>query len=280
MYNRVEVKEWRSGGRRQCRGNAGQASAEHSHAMATDSSETERILHAKREKRRYVVEETLKLIGRAEEKRLHDKESRRRWTRILIRLEDSLVEAQKAVAECDTLIDVERGRRQETTGKSEAVRESAPTEPQAAGAETDPERRAAYRISDTPVEALADISLEDTAFAWAYMERREFDAHDEGFKKMLAAKLELAGQLPRALEVSSKHGERRTQLLLRQAITRMQAGQIGKMSDHEIELLVNCYTVLRNKIVPTESNKRLLTMIARTIGDLRAEGVRRRLFPR
>jgi hypothetical protein len=246
--------------------------------MAIDSSETERVLHERREKRRYVVEETLKLIGRAEEKRLHDKESRRRWTRILIRLEDSLVEAQKAVAECDTLIDVGRGRRQTTGGKGETVREPLQPQPESAVTETDPERRAAYRIAETPVEGLAGISLEDVAFAWAYMERREFDAHDEGFKKTLAAKLELASQLPSALELSSKHGERRTQFLLRQAIARMQSGEIAKMSDHEIELLVNCYTVLRNKIVPTESNNRLLAMIARTIGDLRAEGVRRKLF--
>jgi hypothetical protein len=248
--------------------------------MAIDSSETERVLHERREKRRYVVEETLKLIGRAEEKRLHDKESRRRWTRILIRLEDSLVEAQKAVAECDTLIDVEEGRKRATGQKSGKVPESAQAQPASAVSDADPERRAAFRIAETPVEGLADISLEDTAFAWAYMDRREFDAHDEGFKKTLAAKLELASQLPRALEVSSKHGERRTQLVLRQAIIRMQAGQIAKMSDHEIELLVNCYTVLRNKIVPTESNKRLLAMISRTIGDLRAEGVRRKLFSR
>jgi len=248
------------------------------HTMIADLSETEKILHERREKRRYVVEETLKLIGRAEEKRLHDKENRRRWTRILIRLEDSLAEAQKALAECDTLIDVERSRRQEIGRKEEPVREPPQPEPESAVTETDPERRAAYRIAETPVEGLADISLEDAAFASAYMERREFGAHDERFKKTLAAKLELASQLPRGQKVSSKQGGRRTQFLLRQAIARMQSGQIGKMSDHEIELLVNCYTVLRNKIVPTESNKRLLAMISRTIGALRAEGVRRRLF--
>jgi hypothetical protein len=60
----------------------------------------------------------------------------------------------------------------------------------------------------------------------------------------------------------------------------MQMGQVAEMSDDEIELLVNCYTVLRNKVVPTESNKRLLGIISRTIGDLRAEGSRRRLFSR
>ncbi len=227
-----------------------------------------------------MVEETLKLIGRAEEKRLHDKENRRRWTRILIRLEDSLVEAQKAVAECDTLIDVERGRSQVTGGKSEEIREPARVEPESAAADADPERRAAYKIAETPMEELADISLEDAAFARAYMERHDFGAHDESFRKRLAAKLELASQLPGGVDVRSEYGDRRTQLALRQAITKMQSGQIAKMDDNEIELLVNCYTVLRNKIVPTESNKRLLAIISRTIGDLRAEGVRRRLFER
>ena len=244
--------------------------------MTADSSDTTQNLHEKREKRRYVVEETLKLIGRAEEKRVQDRESRRRWTRILIRLEDSLVEAQKAVAECDTLIDVERGRRRRAAG---ALSDKAPEFAQEASAvsDADPERRAAYKIAETPVEALVDVSLEDAAFARAYMERRGFDAHDKAFRRTLAAKVELASQLPPAA-VRPEHGERRGQLVLRQAITRMQSGQIAQMSDNEIELLVNCYTVLRNKVAPTESNKRLLAMISRTIGDLKAEGVRRRLF--
>lgn len=248
--------------------------------MTRDSSDAIRTLVEKRKQRRYVVEETLRLIDKAEEKRRYDKEGRRRWTRILVRLEDSLFEAKKAVAECDTLISIEQDRTGVAAVEPAQAGAAVRTEAESLVKDADPERRAAYRIAETPVEELADISLQDAAFARAYMERRGFDAHDAAFKKTLTAKLELASQLPHAREARREQGERRNQLVLREAIGKVQAGQIEQMSDNDVELLVNCYTVLRDKIVPTESNKRLLAIISQTIGDLRAEGARRRLFSR
>jgi hypothetical protein len=160
--------------------------------MRANLSDAIRILIERREKRRYVVDETLKLIDKAEEKRRHDKEGRRRWTRILIRLEDSLVEAKKAVAECDTLISIEGDRTEAVV--EEPVQAGAAIQ---AGAEssvagTDMEQRAAYRIAEAPIEELANISLQDTAFARAFMERPSFGAHDAAFKRTLTAKLEPA----------------------------------------------------------------------------------------
>jgi len=238
--------------------------------MVTNSSEL--TLLEKREKRQDVVEETLKLIGRAEDRHRNDKKQRRKWNRILIRLEDSLLEAKKAVAECDTLMEVERGRAEKPAEEPERE----PAQPP----DADPEALAAYRIVDTPVEGLADISLEDVALAQAYMARDSYAAHGEGFKRTLAAKLELAGQLPRAQSAPPKQTERRNQPLLREAIQKMQTGGIEKMSDDELDLLVNCYTVLSNRLVPTANTNRLLEIISRTIEPLRAESTRRRLSSR
>jgi hypothetical protein len=238
--------------------------------MVTNSSEL--TLLEKREKRQDVVEETLKLIGRAEERHRNDKKRRRKWNRILIRLEDSLLEAKKAVAECDTLMEVERGREEKPAEEPERKEVQPP--------DADAEALAAYRVVDTPVEGLADISLEDVALAQAYMARDSYAAHDEGFKRTLAAKLELASQLPRAQSSVPKEAERRNQPLLREAIERMQTGGVGAISDDELDLLVNCYTILSNKIVPTTNNNRLLELISRTIEPLRTERSRRHLSSR
>ena len=229
----------------------------------------------RRHKRQAVAEETLKLIGRAEERHRNDKKNRRKWNRILIRLEDSLLEAKKAVAECDTLMEVERGRGEKPV--EEPDREGAqPEQPP----DADPEALAAYRIVETLVEGLADISLEDVALAQAYMARDSYAAHDEGFKRTLAAKLELASQLPRSQGLAPNQAERRDQGLLREAVEKMQAGEIGAMSDDELDLLVSCYTILSNKLVPTTNNNRLLEIISRTIEPLRAERDRRHLSSR
>ena len=238
--------------------------------MVTNSSEL--TLLEKREKRQDVVEETLKLIGRAEDRHRNDKKQRRKWNRILIRLEDSLLEAKKAVAECDTLMEVERGRAEKPIEE--------PQREEAQPPDADPEALAAYRIVDTPVEGLADISLEDVALAQAYMARDSFAVHDEVFRRTLAAKLELAGQLPSAHGSPPKPAERRNQPLLREAIAKMQTGRIAKLSDDELDLLVNCYTILSNKLVPTTNNNRLLELISRTIEPLRAERAHRHLSSR
>jgi len=242
--------------------------------MLTNS--TGPTLLERRHKRQAVVEETLKLIGRAEERHRNDKKSRRKWNRILIRLEDSLLEAKKAVAECDTLIEIGRGK--EDTPAEEPEQEHRPAEAAPARpTHADPESSAAYAMVETPIEELADISLEDVALARAYTARDNYAAHDEEFKRTLAAKLELASQLPRAQDPPLEQAERRDQRLLREAVKKMQAGEIEAMSDDELDLLVNCYTILTNKLVPTTNNNRLLEIISRTIEPLGTERARRHL---
>jgi hypothetical protein len=232
-----------------------------------------------RKKRQVIVAETLKLIGRAEEKHRNDKKRRRKWNRILIRLEDSLLEAKKAVAECDTLIEIARGRGDKPA--EEPDQQPAPAEELSAKpTDADPEKRAAYAIVETPMEELADISLEHVALARAYMARDGYAAHDEEFKRALAAKLELASQLPRSQDSAREKAERRDQRLLREAVKKMQAGEIDAMSHDELDLLLNCYTILTNKLVPTSNTNRLLEIISRTIEPLRAERARRRLSSR
>ena len=247
--------------------------------MTTNSSEIITELLEKREKRQQVIEETLKLIEKAAEKYRYDRESRRRWNRILMRLEDSLLEVKKAVAECDTLIDIEQGKVRKTPEKPEQDRALAQPEAESPRPpEDDPERRAAYEIAETPREELANISLQDAALARAYIERQGFLMHDEAFRKTLSAKLELVTQLPRSHDAMPEQGERRNQVILRGAITKMQLGQIRNMDDNELDLLVSCYTILRDKLLPTASNKRLLKAISGTIRPLRAERARRHLF--
>ena len=244
--------------------------------MAADASDDVRAIFERRDKRQRIVEETLKLIDKAEERYRLDKENRRRWNRILIRLEDSLVESKRGVEECDTLIAVERGKAPE----SEVQPEQPPQPSQAEGGvsvtEPDLAKRAAYKIAETPIEALPSISLQEAAFARAYMERRAFGSHDRQFRKRFSAKLELAGQLSLIEEISRDQGERRNQLMLRQAVGKVQKWEINNMSDYEIDLVVGCYTVLSNKLVSTANNKRLMAIISRMIGQLRAERTRRR----
>lgn len=245
----------------------------------TPSQNIQEIIE-KRARRQTVLEQTLSLLDRAEEKRRTDRENRRRWNRVLTRLEDSFIEAKQSVAECDTLIEIERKRAQQPSEKPEEKGEPAPIAASSAQDNVDPEARAAFRIVETPMENLSDVALEEVALARAYTERSAFQAHDGQFRTKLSAKLELASQLPDESAVSSEKEERRHQHVLRDAIEKLITKRFDVMTGDEIQLILSCYTVLSTKLVPTASNKRLADLISRTITKLRAESERRLLSPR
>ncbi len=234
-------------------------------------------LLTKRTERETVVQQILDLVDRAEEKHRDDRQNRRKWNRILIRLEDSLVEAKMAVAECDTLLQVEQRRAEETPEKPAEPLVPAQAEAGLSIIESDPEKRAAYEIAETPIEKLAGASLQDVAFARAYTARRVFGTHDKEFRKRLSARLELASQLP---GVKGGEGERRRQHVLRDAIVKVQRGQVDSMSDEEIDLVVGCYRILSGKLISDVENTRLLEIISGVIEVLKVERSRRQLSSR
>ncbi len=246
----------------------------------TNGSDNIDILLEKRGERQRVFEQTLELVDKAGEKHREDRQNRRKWNRILIRLEDSVVEVKKAVAECDTLIQIERRKAEETVEEPDESRASTQAEAEPSVVEPDLEKRAAYKIAQAPIEELAHISLQDAAFARAYTARRAFGTHDKKFRKKLSTKLELASQLPRVPHTHPGQGEKRSQDVLRNAIARVQEGQIESMSDQEIDLVVGCYTILTGMLVPNANNNRLLETISGMIEALRAERPRRRLSSR
>jgi hypothetical protein len=246
----------------------------------TEGSDNIAELLTKRAERENVAQQILDLVDRAEEKHRNDRQNRRKWNRILIRLEDSLVEAKRAVAECDTLIQIEKQRDEETPQKPAQPPASAPAEPQPAITEPDPEKRAAYKIANVPIEELASVSLQEVAFARAYTARRAFGTHDKKFTKRLFAKLELASQLPGVRGALQSEGERRRQNVLREAIVKVQQGQINSMNDEEIELVVGCYKTLSGKLIADAENTRLLEIMSGMIEALKAERSRRHLSSR
>jgi len=251
-----------------------------SRMAATDGFDNIASLAERRSRRQQVLDQTLELIDRAEDKYRDDKQNRRKWNRILIRLEDSLVEAKKAVDECDTLLQIEQRRTDEPIEKPAEPHVSEQVEPEPSVAESDPEKRAAYEIADAPIEKLSSISLQDVAFARAYTARRAFAAHDKQFRKRLSARIELASQLPGVQRGAKDQGERRRQSVLREAIVKVQQGQIGSMRDEEIDLVVGCYRILSGKLISDAENTRLLEIISGMIEALRAERSRRQLSAR
>lgn len=251
-----------------------------SRMAATDGFDSIAAITEKRSERRQVFDQTLELIDRAGDKYRDDKQNRRKWNRVLIRLEDSLVEAKKAVDECDTLLEIEQRRTEEPTEKPAEPHVSEQVEPESPVVESDPEKRAAYEIADAPIEKLSSISLQDVAFARAYTARRSFAAHDKEFRKRLSARIELASQLPGVQRATKDQGERRRQSVLRDAIVKVQQGQIESMSDEEIDLVVGCYRILSGKLISNAENTRLLEIISGMIEVLRAERSRRHLSSR
>lgn len=247
---------------------------------ATNGSDNIAILLEKKSQRQRVLEQILELLDRAEEKLRYDKKSWRKWNRILTRLEDSFVEAKRGVAECDALIDVERWRAKKAVDKPDESRVLAQAEPEPSAVESDPEKRAAYKIAQAPIEKLPSISLQDAAFARAYTARRAFGAHDREFRKRLSTRLELASQLPRLPQVRPDQGERRNQNMLREAIVKVQKGKIENMRDEEIDLVVGCYKVLSGRLVSDANKTRLLEIISGMIETLKAERSRRHLESR
>jgi len=245
--------------------------------MRSNASGNIEWLIEKRDRRQWLLDQTLKLIEKAEEKRRFDKERRRKWDRILTRLEDSWIEVKRSVAECDTLIDIERAKARRSAEAPLETPAGAQVDMETHAADVDPGKRAAYKIVATPVECLPAISIQDTAFAQAYTERRTFSDHDSEFKRTLTAKLELASQLPHTADDSPASGDRRNQRMLREAVGKAQRGSVEQMTDDEIDLVVSCYTILSNKLVPSTDNKRLMDIISRVIETLQAERERRHL---
>jgi hypothetical protein len=247
---------------------------------AVEGSDYIAELLTKRTERDAVVQQILDLVDRAEEKHRDDRQNRRKWNRILIRLEDSLVEAKMAVAECDTLLQVEQRRADETPEKPAEPLVPAQAEAGLSIIESDPEKRAVYEIAEAPIEKLAGVSLQDAAFARAYTARRVFGTHDKEFRKRLSARLELASQLPGVKRGAQSGDERRRQHVLRDAIVKVQRGQVDSMSDEEIDLVVGCYRILSGKLIVDVENTRLLEIISGVIEALKAERSRRQLSSR
>ncbi len=225
-----------------------------------------------------MVEHIRGLLARADEKRLTEIHETRKWNKVLDNLESALDEAKARVQKCER----ELRRERERLGYGQAVapavspvvvtheNASLMAEPAPLAAHTHQEEAAAARaMLETPLESVELAPLEQVAMAQHYLLWRKDQGLVNGDDKRLEGRIELAiqGGAGMAPEASGDQAEqdRRNQHALRAIVDKVLSNQSDALTVRELELAIDCYSILARRPSLGDSESRLKRILGRVV---------------
>ena len=246
-------------------------------------------LEEERRRRAVLVEHVRKLLSRADARREAEPENYRKWNRVLDNLEAALSEAKFELERCDRCIENERRWHQmleETGVPAEEILPQPCTPPDGSDVITrenpgNPEAATAARmLLETPLETVEAAPLEQVALAQTYLAWRRKSGLANGADRRLAGRIELAiqGRNGKAAKptVTRTLQERRQQRALRDVVAKIQWKRLDTLTIRDLELAVECCTVLAQRPGLDSSEQRLkgillqaITEVDRSLNNLR-----------
>lgn len=229
-----------------------------------------------------MVEHIRGLLARADEKRLKEPGETRKWNKILNNLETALDEAKARVQKCEREIQREHERvgfgpvpvlsPATTTTVERDARESRSavlTSPSNAPSSYSEGAEAALTILSAPLDAVENVPLEQVAMAQHYLLWRQDQGLTNGEDKRLEGRIELAIQggaiaATSASEPTSAQ-DRRSQHALRTIVDKVLSNQSHTLTVRELELAIDCYSILTRRASLAESEVRLKRLLETTI---------------
>ncbi len=141
---------------------------------------------------------------------------------------------------------------------------------------------AAEHILSTPFESVNSLPLEEIALAQTYLVAEAKGKPTTTRDKRLAGRIELANQTQPererlwAREAAASQGRRR-QHTLRGAIDKIQSSDVDSMMIGEIDLAMNCFTLLSQRISTDASDERLERILGAAMAEIDQRCARFRL---
>jgi hypothetical protein len=243
--------------------------------MSAGSLEQERL------KQQQLIEHIRSLLVRADERKREEPENYRKWNRVLDNLETALAEAKAKLSHCESVLMLQNERQwpkgADATPPAEnpapaACLVSSETEPISEdGAGNIQATEAAQNLLNTPLESVEKAPLEQVALAQRYLAWRQQSGNVNGTDRRLAGRVELAIQGRNAPlskpPVTQTVEERRHQKALREIVAKIQRNRLNTLTILELELAVECYMVLSQRLDLDDTERRLREILLRGLQD-------------
>lgn len=263
----------------------------------TESLEELREVRSKREAELTYVRE---LLERADRRRQEDPANARRWNRVLDNLEAALDEAKARLTQSEEQVRAKKRYVEETGPDADHATPDYPSESLSPETAVSPQEKAFERwrrqsprdpanaaacLLAAPFDAIGDLPLEAIALAQTYLASQM--EHDEGpseNRMRLAARIEVANQgKPGRLRLwkpkAHEKQDRRSQMMLRKAIEKLETDRIRDMTIEEINFAINCFLLLCQRMSADAGDERLKRILERGMARIDQECARiRRLL--
>jgi hypothetical protein len=203
------------------------------------------------------LDEIRLLLSKADARLREDPENRRRWMTVVENLEASLAEVKARLEQAELELKL-----LETRATSSAL----PGEPGRPGSDVLSESgtRLIQSVLKMPLDDVTALNIEALAHVHAQCQP---GAVPEGERVRALARVELANQMrvdmPR--EDDSEMPSRRSQLLLRSAINKIQTGRVDAMTADEVRITVACHELMVSRVNPSLADKRLARILGAAI---------------
>jgi len=222
---------------------------------AVNETERERVL-LERDALLRKLDEVKGLLARADARVKEDPENRRRWATVVENLEASLAEL--------------RVRLQRNELELKQAEGQLPSKLPVIGATlSDSSTNLLESVMHMSVSEVSGLTLEQAAQIEA--ECTNDMEVDPARRAQVLAHVELANQTPAAPTPEADEAEqaaRRSQLVLRGAIDKIQKGRIDTMTMDEVRMTIACYDLIRRRVNPTVSDQRLTRILGAAINIL------------
>jgi hypothetical protein len=261
--------------------------------MATSYQDNDSSLEKLEEEYRrqvQLVDHIRGLLTRADARRTAEPENYRKWNRVLDNLETALIEAKNKLQRFEANLDNER-RWQQTVGEAPVVPDApvpcSDPEPATLLIDAAPDSElaadAARGLLEAPLDTVEKAPLEQVALAQRYLAWRAERGVSNGVDKRLAGRVELAiqgrGGTQQKPVVGRTAQERRQQRALREIVAKIQHNRLDALSLQDIDLAMECYTVLTQRVDIEPSEARLKDILLRGLREVDRvlERIRQRL---
>lgn len=212
-------------------------------------------IELQREQLTLKIEEIRGLLAKADARLREDPENRRRWLTVVENLENSLTDVKARLQFIEE--EIKRGVTTVQETKGSAIRLSL----------SDSGVRFVDNVLGMSVMDMSRMNIEDLAQTQA---KYDEPGTTEAQRARAAARVELANQTRAEVPASaeSEIPSQRSQLVLRAAIDKIQAGCIGSMSQEEAKLIMACHELMVRRVNPTPSDLRLKRILSGAINIL------------
>ena len=212
------------------------------------------------------IQETLK---KADGQRHTHPEESRRWYKIVDHLEETLVEVKAKLTEYNVLINNEKKNLQKYIESQGNKTEAPDTE----SSEKDLPSRTKEHTTEHVLKTLSEEGKQLTAMALELGQQYQDEADEKKAlikrglaKQKIFEKKQRKRRLP-AMEKGNSFTKQRKMATLRNALDKVKSDKINHLTLQEIELLLDCFTLMLRKLVMDPTDKRVLAIVGRTIHE-------------